>query len=103
MLISWFLKKSTKHSTKLSQQSLYQKRNKYDKNNSKAIFCLLEPLGLPCHVHTLITQWTIYRFPFFAHFVENLCKHAASMLFDEIDIFSGKMSLKLPRKIDRIS
>ena len=44
MLVSWFLKKSAQHSTKLSQQSLYQKRNKYDKNNSKAIFCLLEPL-----------------------------------------------------------
>ena len=38
MLISWVLRKSTKHSSNLSKK----KKKKYDKNNLKAVFCLLE-------------------------------------------------------------
>ena len=38
MLISWVLRKSTKHSTNLS------KKDKYDKDNLKAVFGLLELL-----------------------------------------------------------
>ena len=39
MLISWVLRKSIKHSTNLSK-----KRDKYDKDNLKAVFGLLELL-----------------------------------------------------------
>ena len=45
MLISWFLEKSTKHSTIYRATCLH----------------------LACHVHRLITQCTIYCFRFFAH------------------------------------
>ena len=80
MLTSWVLKKRTNHSTNLSQQSVYQERNKYEKNNSKTVFLSARAtcLHLACHVHTLITQCTIYRLPVFVHFVQDLCKHAAS-------------------------
>ena len=46
----------------------------------------------------LITQCTIYRFPLFAR----IKKYVASKLFDEIDIFSEKMSVKRRRKIDEL-
>ena len=101
MLISWVLRKSTKHSSNLSK-----KKNKYDKNNLNAVFCLLELLVyiqlVTCTRLSCNAQF-IYRFPLFALFVEDLCKHAASKFFDEIDIFREKMSLKRRRKIDRIS
>ena len=101
MLISWVLRKSTKHSSNLSK-----KKNKYDKNNLNAVFCLLELLVyiqlVTCTRLSCNAQF-IYRFPLFALFVEDLCKHAASKFFDEIDIFREKMSLKRRRKINRIS
>ena len=57
LVISWVLTKNTKHSTNLSQQSLYQKKKK--------TIVILEGYFLStravcshsaCHVHTLITQ-----------------------------------------------
>ena len=102
MLISWVLRKNTKHSSNLSKK----KKNKYDKNNLKAVFCLLELLVyiklVTCTRLSCNAQFS-YRFPLFTLFVEDLCKHAASKFFDEIDIFREKMSLKRRRKIDRIS
>ena len=52
ILTSWVLKKSTNHSTNLSQQSVYQERNKYEKNNLKAVFLSSRAvcLHLACHV-----------------------------------------------------
>ena len=100
MLISWVLRKSIKHSTNLS------KKDKYDKDNLKAVFGLLELLVyiqlatyilLPCNAQ--VSYW----FPLFTLFVKDLWQHAASKFFGEIDIFSEKMSLKRRRKIDRIS
>ena len=102
MLISWVLRKSTKHSSNLSKK----KKNQYDKNNLNAVFCLIELLvyiKLVTCTHLSCNAQFIYRFPLFALFVEDLCKHAASKFFDEIDIFREKMSLKRRRKIDRIS
>ena len=100
MIISGVLRKSTKHSANLS------KKNKYDKNNFKTVFCLLELLVyiqlVACTRLSCNAQFS-YRFPLFTVFVEDLCKHAASKFFDEIDIFREKMSLKRRRKIDRIS
>ena len=54
MLFSWVLRKSIKHSTNLS------KKDKYDKDNLKAGFGLLELLVYiqACHVHILIMQCT---------------------------------------------
>ena len=102
MLISWVLRKSTKHSSNLSQK----KKNKCDKNNLKAVFCLLELLVyiqlVTCTRLSCNAQFS-YWFPLFTLFVEDLWKHAASKFFDEIDIFSAKMALKRRRKIDRIS
>ena len=53
-------------------------------------------------MRTIITNHNsslkLYRFPLFPRFVQdkfnlkNLCEHAASKLFDEIDILSEKMS-----------
>ena len=102
LLISWVLRKSTKHSTNLKKK----KKDKYDKNNLKAVFCLLELLVyiqlVTCTRLSCNAQFS-YWFPLFTLFVEDLWKHAASKFFNEIDIFSEKMSLKHRRKIDQIS
>ena len=102
MLISWVLRKSTKHSTNLSKK----KKDKYNKNNLKAVFCLFEMrvyIQLVTRRRLSCNAQFSYWFPLFTVFVEDLWKHAASKFFDEIDIFSEKMSLKRRRKIDRIS
>ena len=71
------------------------KKKKYDKNNLKAVFCLLERLVyiklVTCTRLSCNAQFS-YRFPFFTLSVKDLCKHAASKFFDEIDIFTEKMS-----------
>ena len=100
MLISWVLRKSTNHSSNLSQKKTSKMRITW------RLFCLLELLVyiklVTCTRLSCNAQFS-YRFPLFTLFVEDLCKHAASKFFDEIDIFREKMSLKRRRKIDRIS
>ena len=90
----------------LNIQQICQKKDQYNKNNLKAVFCLLELLVyiqlVTCTRLSCNAQFS-YWFPLFTLFVEDLWKHSASKFFDEIDIFSKKMSLKWRRKIDRIS
>ena len=90
----------------LNIQQICQKKDKYNKNNLKAVFCLLELLVyiqlVTCTRLSCNARFS-YWFPLFTLFVEDLWKHAASKFFDEIDIFSKKMSWKYRRKIDRIS
>ena len=104
MLISWVLRKSTKHSSDFSKKK--KQTNKYHKNNLKAVFCLLELLVyiklVTCTRLSCNAQFSC-RFPLFTLFVKDLCKHAAPTFFDEIDIFREKMSLKRRRKSDRIA
>ena len=62
MLIFWVLRKSTKHSTNLSQQSLYQKKKQKQKTKKQVPQEQLEGCFLSawaaclhsaCHAHTL--------------------------------------------------
>ena len=90
--------KSTKRST-----NLLKKKDKYNnRSNLKAVFCLLELLVyiqlVTCTRLLCNAQLTII-----CAFRRRYLQHAASKLFDEIEIFSEKMSLKRRRKIDRIS
>ena len=64
------LRKSTKHSTNLSK-----KKDKYDKNNLKAVFCLFELRVyiqlVTCRRLSCNAQFS-YWFPLFTPFVEDL-------------------------------
>ena len=98
MLISWVLGRA------LNIQQIRPTKNKYNKNDLKAAFCLLELLvyiqlvtctRLLCNAQLTVSIICAFR--------RRSLQHAASKLFDEIEIFSEKMSLKRRRKIDRIS
>ena len=84
MLISWVLRQSTKHSSNLSKKKTSTKRITW------RLFCLLELLVyiklVTCTRLSCNVQFS-YRFPLFTLFIKDLCKHAASKFFDEIDIF----------------
>ena len=65
------LRKSTKHSKNFSKK----KKDKYDKNNSKAVFCLLKLLvyiQLVTRTRLSCNAQFSYWFPLFALFVEDL-------------------------------
>ena len=101
MLISLVLKKSTKHSSNLSKQKTSTIRITW-----RLFFvcssCLFTFSLSRAHAYHAMHN-SVIGFHYLPFFVEDLCKHAASKFFDEINIFREKMSLKRRCKIDRIS
>ena len=82
MLIFWVLKKlRALNIQQIYRSNLYIKKrkqkNKYHKNHLKAAFCLFELL-VYIQLVTCTCGSNNYYYPSFAHFVEDLCEHAAS-------------------------